>query len=104
MPPFTPRKPPPGTAGVPPASDRAAGTGVAVNETAAGTPALPGHSRVGKPRKCRETIHAIARRTPGMHLRCRIGQTERHAALQHVFVRELETFGNGPLAVSLLAH
>src|SRR5258708_1046636 len=100
MPPFTPRKPPPGTAGVPPASDRAAGTGVAVNESAGGTPALPGHSRVGKPRKCRETIHAIARRTPGIDRRCRIGVTERHAAEQHVFVREVETRGYGLVPVS----
>src|SRR5258708_26561630 len=100
MPPFTPRKPPPGTAGVPPASDRAAGTGVAVNESAGGTPALPGHSRVGKPRKCRETIPAIARRTPGIDRRCRIGVTERHAAEQHVFVREVETRGYGLVPVS----
>src|SRR5215470_16645068 len=38
----------PGSAGVPPALDRATGTGVAVIGSAGGTPALPGEGKAGE--------------------------------------------------------
>src|SRR6266566_4928543 len=84
----------PGTAGVSPALDRATGIGigVAVSGSAGGTPAIPGgSSRVGKSRKRRETVHALARRAPLINRRRGIGVTERHAAEQHVLARQVET-------------
>src|SRR5262249_47866467 len=82
---------PPGSAGVSPASDRAPGIGVAVSGLAGETPALPGgRSRVRKSGKHRETIDALARRTPLINRRRGIGVTERHAAKQHVLAREVE--------------
>src|SRR6266436_5196664 len=57
----------------------------------AGRPRSQGRSRVGKSEKRRETSDAIARRTPGVDRRRRIGVTQRHAAEQHVLGREGET-------------